>query len=58
MTEVVAEAHELVEKELITDDDFRDFVFANPVSFYAGVNPHFFDGTVVEAEAQKLLSGA
>ncbi len=58
MTEVVAEAHELVEKELITDDDFRDFVFANPVSFYAGVNPHFFEGTVVEAEAQKLLSGA
>ena len=42
MTEVVAEAHELVEKKFISDDDFRDFVFANPVSFYAGVNPPLF----------------
>ena len=55
--EVVAEAHELVEKELITADDFRDFVFTNPVHFYAGLNDEFFNGTAVEREAQTLLEG-
>jgi len=48
MAEVVAEAFELVEKELISERDFRDFVFGNPVSFFSGVNPEFFQGTVVE----------
>ena len=55
MTEVTAEAYELVEKELMTAEEFRDFVFTNPVSFYAGMNPEFFKGTVVENEAKKLL---
>ena len=56
MSEVVEEAHELVEKELITEEDFRDFVFGNPVSFYAGTNPEFFKGTVVEIEVNKQLA--
>jgi len=56
ITEVVEEAHELVEKGLITEEDFRDFVFANPVSFYAGMNPEFFKGTVVEGEVKKQLA--
>ena len=30
MTEVLEEAWELVEHGLITEDDFREFVFANP----------------------------
>ncbi|HSE99057.1 MAG TPA: amidohydrolase family protein [Blastocatellia bacterium] len=55
MAEVVEEAYELVEKELITDNDFRDFVFGNPVSFLGGMNPKFFDGTVVEEEAGREL---
>lgn len=56
MTEVVAEAYELVEKGLITEEDFRDFMFTNPVSLYAGMNPDFFKGTVVENEVEKLLA--
>jgi len=55
MAEVVEEAYELVEKGIITQADFRDFVFANPVSFFGGVNPQFFDRTVVEREAGRLL---
>jgi len=55
MAEVVEEAYEMVERELITEDDFRDFVFGNPVSFFGGMNPGFFDKTVVEREAKKLL---
>ncbi len=52
--EVVEEAYELVEKELITESDLRDFVFTNPVSFYAGLNSDFFKGTAVEQEVARL----
>jgi hypothetical protein len=51
------EAHELVEKELITGDDFRDFVFANSVRLWGTLNPRFFEGTVVAKEAAELLNG-
>jgi predicted TIM-barrel fold metal-dependent hydrolase len=58
MADVVPEAHELVEDGLISEDDFRDFVFANPVRFWGEANPNFFKGTAVEAEAAALLSGS
>jgi hypothetical protein len=50
------EAHELVEKGLITDDDFRDFVFANSVRLWGTQNPCFFEGTVVAKEAAAVLN--
>ena len=56
MTEVVPEAYELVEHGLITDDDFRDFMFANAVRFWGEVNPDFFKGTVVEKQAAGVLA--
>ncbi len=49
MNEVMGEAYEMVEHELLTEADFRDFVFGNPMRFFTGVNPRFFEGTVVEA---------
>jgi predicted TIM-barrel fold metal-dependent hydrolase len=55
MTEVLEEAYELREKELLTEDDFRDFVFAYPSMLHAGMNPNFFTGTVVEDDVAKLL---
>ena len=55
MAEVLEEAFELVEDGLITENDFRDFVFANPVRFWGQTNPRFFEGTVVETAAAKLL---
>jgi len=55
VTEVVAEAYELVEKNLITEEDFRDFVLTNAVSFYTSMNPEFFNRTVVEKDVKKLL---
>ena len=42
MEEVLEEAFELVEHELITADDFRDFVFTNPTTLWTGTNPDFF----------------
>ena len=56
MAEVLAEAYELVESELITGDDFRDFVFTNPVRFYTSVNPAFFEGTRVEESARQVVA--
>jgi predicted TIM-barrel fold metal-dependent hydrolase len=54
MRDAASEAHELVEHGLITADDFRDFVFANPVRAKTRVNPDFFKGTVVEDAAAAL----
>ena len=41
------EAHGLVEEGLITDADFRAFVFDNPYRMYTAINPEFFAGTVI-----------
>ncbi len=55
MAGVLPEAHELVETGLMNADDFRDFVFTNPVRFWGESNPEFFRGTSVEREAAALL---
>ena len=52
------EAYELVEDGHITEDDFRSFVFANPVKLWGKQNPNFFKGTVVEREAAAVLATA
>jgi len=56
MSEVLEEAHEMVEHGWITDRDFRDFMFTNPVTFFTRTNPSFFTGTAVEADVDKFLA--
>ena len=56
MRDAAYEAWELVEHGLISELDFRDFVFTNPVLAKARVNPEFFAGTVVEDAAAALPS--
>ena len=58
MTQVLEEAYEAVEHGAMTPDAFRDFVFANPVRLFAGANPRFFDGSIVESHARRLLAPA
>ena len=53
--EVLPEAYELVEHGHFSESDFTDFVFANPISLWAGNKPDFFDGTVVEGAVRKHL---
>ena len=55
MREVLPEAHELVDDGVITQSDFRDFVFTYPVEFWAAGNPDFSKGTAVEEQAAALL---
>ncbi len=56
MRDAAVEAYELVEKGLISEEDFRDFVFVNPVKLKTDLNPDFFKGTVVEQAVEKLLA--
>ena len=58
MLSPVPEAYELVEDELITSDDFRDFTFANAVRLWGTQNPRFFEGTVVADAAAAVLNVA
>jgi len=58
MTEPVVEAHELVERGVISADDFRELTFVNPVRLHAGPNPDFFSGTVCESAARAVLEEA
>jgi predicted TIM-barrel fold metal-dependent hydrolase len=55
MTGILPEAYELVEDELVSEADFRDFVFGNPVRFYTRLNPDFFRGTRIEVDVARVL---
>ena len=56
MRDPLPEAYELVEDGVITDDNFRDFVFANAVHLWGTQNPKFFEGTAVAKAATEELA--
>jgi len=56
MTEVLEEAWELVEHELVDEQGFRELTFSNPVTLHGRMNPNFFKGTVVEAATERELA--
>jgi hypothetical protein len=56
ITDVLPEAWTLVDDELLTPDDFRDFAFGNAVDFHAGLDPDFFAGTAVADAAKTHLA--
>ena len=56
MRKPVAEAWELVEGGLLSEDDFRDFAFANAVRLWGTQNPGFFEGTAVAKAAAAVLA--
>src|SRR5205814_778368 len=47
--------NELVEDGVLTEGNFRDFVFANAVRLWGTQNPRFFEGTRVAKEATAVL---
>jgi predicted TIM-barrel fold metal-dependent hydrolase len=53
--QVLPEAYELVENGHIDEDQFRAFVFDNPVRLWTGMNADFFRGTVVDTAVSKAL---
>ena len=54
ITAVVAEAYELVEDGILSEDDFRAFTFTNAVKLHGSMNPDFFKGTSVEDAAARV----
>jgi predicted TIM-barrel fold metal-dependent hydrolase len=56
MTEPVADAYELVERGRITENDFREFTFLNPLRLHAGMNPRFFQATICESAVAEALA--
>ena len=57
-TTCLAESVELVEDGLMSADDLRDFAFYNAGELHGMMNPDFFKGTVIEAEATAALATA
>jgi hypothetical protein len=56
MRGILEEAHELVDRGLMSPEDFRRFALENPVRLHGGMNKDFFKGTKVEAEAKTILT--
>jgi hypothetical protein len=54
--EALPEAFELVERGLLAEEEFRDFVFANPVGLWTAGNRDFFRGTGLEHAVAKEIA--
>ena len=56
MDRVLPQAHAMVDEGLMTERDFADFTFSNPVRLHTAVNPQFFDGTAVAGAVHTLVA--
>jgi predicted TIM-barrel fold metal-dependent hydrolase len=54
--EPLEEAYELVERGILDEEAFREFVCTNPLRFYSSLDPEFFAGTTIEATAAAELT--
>jgi hypothetical protein len=39
----------------MTEEDYREFAFTNAVRLHGGMNPDFFEGTIIEEQARETL---
>ncbi len=53
---VLLESHRLADTGLLSDADYRDFVFTYPARLHLKANPDFFKGTAVEAATHTLAA--
>lgn len=58
LTAPLAESWELVEEGVISEADFKAYVFENPYKFYTEANPDFFKGTAIESKLSTTQSKA
>lgn len=56
LADVAWEAHEGVRDGIVSEADFRAFVFENPARFWTAGNPDFFTGTRVEDAVRAALA--
>ena len=55
-SDVMPEVWEMVEDGLMTEGDLRDFAFSHAVEMHGRMNPSFFKGTAIEADAELELA--
>ncbi|OKH46229.1 amidohydrolase [Calothrix sp. HK-06] len=56
LTAPLAESWDLVKEGVISEADFKSYVFANPYKFYTEANPNFFKGTAIESKVSNVES--
>jgi hypothetical protein len=54
LTAPLAESWDLVKEGVISEADFKSYVFANPYKFYTQANPDFFKGTAIESKVSNI----
>ena len=54
ISEVLLESHRLVDKGILTDTDYRDFVFTYPAQLHLKANPDFFANTAITSSVTQL----
>ncbi len=54
---VVPDAHGLIAKGVLDEEQFRDFTFSHSAELLLKANPAFFEQTALESEAATLLPG-
>jgi hypothetical protein len=55
ITSVTANAYNMVEREIISEEDLRYFLSIHPLELYTSLNRDFFKGTVIEKKADEYL---
>lgn len=50
-SEALADTRELVERGILSEDQFAKVVFSNPHAFYTDLAPDFFQGTTLESKS-------
>jgi hypothetical protein len=50
----VPNSYQLLERGLLSAEDYRQFVFELPAKLHLGMNPDFFEGTALEAATRSL----
>ena len=54
ISSVLLESHRLVDQGILSDADYRDFVFTYPARLHLKANPDFFSGTRVAGAVREL----
>lgn len=52
------EAQESVDRGLMSEQDFKDFVFTNPMTVQTRVNPDYVKGTALEGAVATALKAS
>ncbi len=58
LTSPLAESWDLVSEGVISEADFKAYVFGNPYKFYTEANANFFQGTAIESKVNNTVPTA